>query len=77
MPEVAHYGDWYVGGELADRRSLHGSGTIDVVVDPVTRQVREVWFRCLCLPFTVSERASAEVNPDITVTAVEYLEGEP
>lgn len=69
-----HYGDHYVGGEMAQRKTIHDSGVIDVVIDPRTREVREVWFRCLNLPFRVSEQACDEMQPDITVTAVQYLE---
>lgn len=74
-----HYGDHFVGGELADRTTIHGSGTIDVQVDEKTGEVVAVWFRCLTLPFRVSTAVSlvqAE-QPPITVTAVEYLEDAP
>lgn len=75
MPEVHHYGDWYVGGERADRGTIHGSGTIDIQVDPDTKEVVAVWFRCRTLPFTVSEALVTEIaQPPLTVTAVEYLE---
>ncbi len=71
--EVTHYGDWFVGGELAARTSIHGSGTIDVQVDADTGEVVAVWFRCLSLPFRVSEvTRQAKYNPPVTVTAVEY-----
>lgn len=73
---VHHYGDSYVGGYLAERSTIHASGTIDVVVDPVTREVRAVWFRCLSLPFRVSERAETEIQPAMVVTAVEYVDGD-
>lgn len=74
--EVHHYGDWFVGGELADRTTLHGTGMIDIVTDPKTGEVQEVWFRCLSLPFRVTERGyrSPEViNPPLTITAIEYV----
>lgn len=76
MTEVHHYGDWYVGGEIADRGTIHGSGTIDIQVDPDTKEVVAVWFRCRTLPFTVSPMYTAVPveQPSITVTAVEYLE---
>jgi hypothetical protein len=69
------YGDNFVGGELADRGTIHGSGTIDIQVDPVTREIRAVWFRCLNLPFRVSEAGGPVIQPEATVTAVEYLAG--
>ncbi len=74
-----HYGDHFVSGELADRTTIHGSGTIDIQVSAETGEVVAVWFRCLTLPFQVST-VSGEVRqeqPPITVAAVEYLAGEP
>ena len=71
-----HYGDHFVGGEIADRTTSHGSGTIDIQVDPATGQVVAVWFRCLTLPFTVSlvDRPVPVSQPPLRITAVEYLE---
>ncbi len=69
-----HYGDYFVGGELADRGTIHGSGTIDIQVDPVTKEVKAVWFRCLNLPFRVSEAEVRIIQPETVITAVEYLE---
>lgn len=72
----AHYGDSFVGGELATRGTIHDSGVIDIQVDPQTHEVRAVWFRCLELPFRVSELPAADEEPGqpaIAITAVEYL----
>lgn len=75
--ELHHYGDYIVAGELAERTSIHASGTIDVQVDPDGRVVA-VWFRCLNLPFTVStvdyEGCEREIQPRTRVTAVEYVD---
>ena len=71
-----HYGDHFVSGELADRTTIHGSGTIDVQVSAETGEVVAVWFRCLTLPFAVSTVSElAQAQPAIAVTAVEYLDG--
>ncbi len=70
-----HYGDAFVAGELAERRTIHGSGTIDIQVDPKTKEIKSVWFRCLNLPFTVGAAEGPVVQPEMTVTAVEYLDG--
>lgn len=73
-----HYGDRFVGGGLADRTTIHSSGTIDIQVTQ-TGKVVAVWFRCLMLPFRVST-IGPEPEPDqpsITLTAVEYLDGAP
>ena len=72
-----HYGDHFVSGELADRTTIHGSGTIDVQVSAKTGEVVAVWFRCRTLPFTLSTVDDAEptLMPAIAVTAVEYLDG--
>jgi hypothetical protein len=74
-----HYGDHFVGGELADRTTIHGSGTIDIQVSAETGEVVAVWFRCRTLPFRVSSVSDATVReqPPITVTAVEYLDDKP
>lgn len=74
-----HYGDTFVGGEIAERGTIHGSHTIDIQLDPVTKRIVAVWFRCRTLPFTVSEAAvsygsTGEEQPPIKVTAVEFLE---
>lgn len=71
-----HYGDQFVGGELAERGTIHGSGTIDIQVSEETGEVVAVWFRCQTLPFRVS-KVTGQRQPDqpsITVTAVEYLD---
>ena len=73
----AHYGDSFVGGEMATRGTIHDSASIDIQVDPATHEVLAVWFRCLELPFRVSELAASgepgERQPPIAITAVEYL----
>jgi hypothetical protein len=70
-----HYGDDFVGGEMAQRGTIHGSGTIDIEVDPDTKEVTAVWFRCLNLPYRVfMHKATAVIQPGTFVTAVEYLE---
>jgi hypothetical protein len=76
MTEMHHYGDTYVAGELAERGTIHGSEAIDVQVDPVTGEVRAVWFRCRELPFRVSPGAPGQIatQPPIKVTAIEYLD---
>lgn len=74
MTDVHHYGDWYVAGEFAQRTTIHGSDTVDVVVDPKTHKVTQVWYRCLNLPFTVSEREAGEINPNVGITAIEYVD---
>jgi hypothetical protein len=51
---VHHYGDVYRDGELVDRNTIHGTGTIDILVDPEGK-VTDVWYRCLHLPFTTME----------------------
>ena len=45
-----HYGDYFVGGELADRGTIHGSGIIDIQVDPKTKEVRTPLY-CFKPPF--------------------------
>jgi hypothetical protein len=70
-----HYGDHFVGGELADRTTIHSTGTIDVQVSE-SGEVVAVWFRCLSLPFRVSTAKTEPFQPPIVVTAVEYLEPE-
>ena len=76
MTEMRHYGDWIVVGELADRGTVHGSGTIDIQIDPETREVVAAWFRCRTLPFTVSPGCPPAHQPPIAITADEYLENE-
>jgi hypothetical protein len=72
-----HYGDTYVAGEIAERGTIHGSSTIDIQVNPETLEVVAVWFRCRTLPFRVSEVTPAYPdNPDIQITAIDYLEGQ-
>jgi hypothetical protein len=74
-----HYGDSFVGGELAERGTIHGSGAIDVQVSEETGEVVAVWFRCLSLPFRVSTVSgeTRKEQPPLTITAVEYLDGAP
>lgn len=74
-----HYGDYFAAGELLDRTTIHGSGTIDIQVSKETGEVVAAWFRCLTLPFRVSEVNDSQPreSPPITVTAVEYLDGAP
>jgi hypothetical protein len=74
MTPFHHYGDTFVGGELAERGTIHGSATIDIQVDPVTHEVRHVWYRCLSLPFTVSEESTETHQPPIEIIAVDYVE---
>jgi hypothetical protein len=73
-----HYGDHFVSGELADRTTIHGSGTIDIQVSDKTGEVVAVWYRCRTLPFRVSmvTAETRQEQPSIMVTAVEYLDGE-
>jgi hypothetical protein len=74
-----HYGDSFVGGELAERGTIHGSGTIDIQISEETGEVAAVWFRCRSLPFRVSTVSgeTRKEQPPITITAVEYLDGAP
>jgi hypothetical protein len=51
---VFHYGDTYEDGYRVDRNTIHDTGTIDIQVDE-NGEVVAVWFRCLQLPFKVSE----------------------
>lgn len=74
--QLVHYGDRFVAGELVERTTIHGSGTIDIQVSEDTGEVVAVWFRCLTLPFRISKvREKPRESPPITVTAVEYLDG--
>lgn len=73
VSELRHYGDYIVSGELVERTTIHGSSTIDVQLNG-KGEVIAVWFRCLSLPFTVSRTEDPVQQPDITVTAVEYVE---
>ena len=67
---------------FSPRHSYGGQGTIhrtthiDVEVDPETRQVTAVWFRCLNLPFQVFERPStAHINPKgIAIEEITYVD---
>ena len=57
--------------------TVHRTGTIDIQIDKTTGEVRAVWFRCLSLPFTVSEvQDDLPVNPvrDIAVEEITYAE---
>lgn len=79
MSDLHHYGDTFVAGEIAERTTIHGSGTIDIQVDPNSGLVIGVWFRCLELPFTVSAVAAPPTpapTRDVTITAIDYLESE-
>lgn len=77
MSVVRHYGDTFVAGELAERGTIHGSGTIDIQVDPETKEILAVWFRCLNLPFQVTGYRTNKIQPQkTTITAIEYLDEE-
>ncbi len=64
---------------MADRTTIHGSGTIDIQVSGETGEVVAVWFRCRSLPFRVSAVSgeARQDQPPIMVTAVEYLDDVP
>lgn len=51
---IFHYGDTYEDGYRVDRNTIHDTGTLDIQVDE-NGEVVAVWFRCLQLPFKVSE----------------------
>ena len=64
-------GNHYYG----DGGTIHGTGHIDVEVDPDTGEVTAVWFRCLNLPFKIFSRPDpARINPDTEVHGIEYRE---
>jgi hypothetical protein len=64
-------GNHYYG----DGGTIHGTGYLDIEIDPATGEVTAVWFRCLNLPFrTFSRDEPAVVNPDIGIRGVEYRE---
>lgn len=52
--------------------TVHPSGTIDVQVDSKGRVVA-VWFRCLSLPFTVSQ-GREDIQPDIAIEEITYVD---
>lgn len=56
--------------------TIHQTGTIDIQVDKLTGEVHAVWFRCLNLPFTVSEvRDDLPLNPrGIAIEEITYAE---
>ena len=57
--------------------TIHKTGTIDIQVDKITGEVHAVWFRCLNLPFHVSEvRDDQVINPvrDIAIEEITYAE---
>lgn len=59
----SYYGD---GG------TIHGTTELSVEVDPETKEVTAVWFRCLNLPFHVWSRPDpARVNPDSEIHGIE------
>src|ERR1700677_1617281 len=62
-----HYGDVYKDGELVDRNTIHGTGTIDIRVDSEGK-ITSVWYRCLNLPFTTMKEKEKEKY---------YIEGYP
>jgi hypothetical protein len=71
---VHHYGDTYDGVTLTDRNTIHGTTDLHVVVDRDGRPVR-VWFRCLELPFTVTQFDDDDNDADqpaIAITAIEW-----
>lgn len=57
--------------------TFHRTGTIDIEIDKTTGEVRAAWFRCLSLPFTVSE-VQDDVPPspvrDIAIEEITYAE---
>lgn len=55
--------------------TIHQTGTIDVSVDPETKAVVAVWFRCLSLPFTVWEReyANGSIPNPVNQIAIEEI----
>lgn len=60
--------------------TIHRTGTIDIQVNWKTREVKAVWFRCLNLPFTVSEvepgdPAQYVINPDsVAIEEITYAD---
>lgn len=55
--------------------TIHGTGTIDIVLDQ-DGQVKQVWYRCRELPFTVtrSDYDPGEFNPsEIFIEEITYL----
>jgi hypothetical protein len=71
----ARYGDRFVGGEIVERTTIHGSGTVDIQISAETGEIVAVWFRCLPLPYRVSTiHGPPQGQPGIAITAVEYLE---
>ena len=59
-----------------DGGTIHGTGHVDVELDPATGEVTAVWFRCLNLPFRVFTRPDpVRINPEFEVRGIEYREG--
>lgn len=53
--------------------TIHRTTTVDIQIDKITGEVHAVWFRCLQLPFTVSEvQNDTESNP-INTMAIEEI----
>ena len=64
-------GNHYYG----DGGTIHGTGHLDVEVDPKTGEVTAVWFRCLNLPFKIFSRPdAARINPETEIHGIEYRE---
>lgn len=57
--------------------TIHRTNTIDVQINKDTGQVVAVWFRCLNLPFTVSETESTgSLQPPIAIDMIAYADKE-
>lgn len=57
--------------------TIHQTGTIDIQIDKITGEVHAVWFRCLQLPFRVSEvRNNTQSNPisEIAIEEITYAD---
>lgn len=56
--------------------TIHRTTTVDVQIDKITGEVHAVWFRCLQLPFTVSEvQNDTQSNPQhIAIEEITYVE---
>jgi hypothetical protein len=61
------------GRFYGDGGTIHSTGTVDVEVGKDGRVVA-VWYRCLNLPFMVSDTgAQRVVNPKSRITGVQYV----
>jgi hypothetical protein len=57
--------------------TIHRTATVDIQIDKITGEVHAVWFRCLQLPFTVSEvRNDISSNPidNMAIEEITYVE---